>query len=100
MSPDDRLDSVFRAARETPPDTTRAQFAFETRVAARVREERRSSWSAWAWRLSPIFAAVAVASAVWCHSIMGLEADADTLLDAVRGSREVSMLSWWPEGEP
>jgi hypothetical protein len=97
MNPDDRLDALFRAVREAAPDTSRAEHAFETRLGARLREERSGSWFAWAWRLSPIFAALVIASAAWCHSNVGIEADTDTLLDAVRSSSQPSMLAWWPE---
>ena len=101
MKSDRRLDDLFRAARPAVPDTARAEHAFETRLLARLREERGSSWSAWAWRLAPFCAALAIGSAVWCHSVTSMEADADTLLDAVRsGGGAPPMVAWWPEGEP
>ena len=99
MNPDDRLDTLFRAARESAPDTSRAEYAFETRLAARLREERGASWLAWGWRLSPFFAALVIASAVWCHSSTGIEADAETLLDAVRSGGQPEMFAWWAEGD-
>ena len=99
MNPDAQLDALLRAARKAAPDTSRAEHAFETRLAARLREERSGSWFAWAWRLSPYFAALAIASAVWCRMSIGLEADADTLLDTVRSSSQPSLLAWWPEDD-
>jgi hypothetical protein len=99
MNPDEKLDALLRAARLDTPDTSRAELAFETRFAARLREERSASWLAWGWRLSPFFAALAVASAVWCHTTTGIEPDTETLLDTVRTGGQSSMLAWWPEGE-
>jgi hypothetical protein len=99
MNPDDQLDALLRAARAFAPDTSRAEHAFETRLAARLREERGESWLAWAWRLSPFFAALAAASAVWCHTSTGIDADTETLLDAVRSGGQPSMLVWWAEGD-
>ncbi len=99
MNPDAQLDSLLRAARESAPDTSRAEHAFETRFAARFREERSGSWFAWAWRLSPFFAALVLASAVWCRASTSIEADADTLLDAVRSGGQPSILAWWAEGD-
>ena len=39
MNPDSQLDALLRAARDSAPDTSRAEHAFETRLAARLREE-------------------------------------------------------------
>lgn len=99
MNPDEKLDALLRAARLDAPDTARAELAFETRFAARLREERSSSWLAWGWRLSPFFAALAVASAVWCHTTTSIEPDPETLLDTVLSGGQSSLLAWWPEGE-
>jgi hypothetical protein len=66
---DRRLDRLFAAARGAPPETYRAEEGFEGRVAARIRGVRRGKvelpMGAWAWRLSPLFAAVALAVGVW-----------------------------------
>jgi hypothetical protein len=99
MNLDKQLDALLRAARESAPDTSRAEHAFETRLAARLREERGESWFAWAWRLSPFLAALVVASAMWCRTSTGIEADTEALLDAVRSGGQAPMLAWWPEEE-
>src|SRR5271154_4263298 len=65
---DQKLDALFAAARATAPDTGRAEFAFETRLAARLRAESSGSLFAWAWRLCPFFAALALAVGWWCHA--------------------------------
>jgi hypothetical protein len=94
--PDDELSALFRAVRENPPDVSRTEFAFETRVMARVREERRASMFSWAWKLTPFFAALAIIAGVWCYVRTGLEADPDALLTALSdGGR--SAVEWFTE---
>lgn len=95
---DDALDALFRAVRENPADTSRTEFAFETRVLARVREERRSSMFAWAWKLTPFLAALAVAAGVWCYAQTGMETDPDAWLTAL-GDGGRSALDWFTEGD-
>ena len=66
-NPDPALDRLFALARARRPDTSAAEFAFETRVMARLRS-RRDSHSIWAvvsWRLIPFFAACVVALTLW-----------------------------------
>lgn len=65
MIDDTRLDELFVAARRAVPETSRLEYAFETRLLARLREEREASVLTWAWRLSPLFAAIAIALTVW-----------------------------------
>ena len=64
-----RLDELFAAARRAAPETSRLEYAFETRLLARLREEREASVQTWAWRLSPFFAAIALALTFWSHAI-------------------------------
>ncbi len=63
-----RLDELFAAARRAVPETSRLEYAFETRLLARLREERETSVQTWAWRLSPFFAALAVALTLWSRT--------------------------------
>lgn len=63
-----RLDELFAGARRAVPETSRLEYAFETRLLARLREEREVSVLTWAWRLSPFFAAVAVALTLWSRA--------------------------------
>jgi hypothetical protein len=64
---DEQLNQLFAAARQAPPETGRVELALETRLLARLREAQRPSalWSAWTWRLAPIFAAVVIGLGVW-----------------------------------
>jgi hypothetical protein len=94
---DQRLDALFRAAREDAPDVSRAEFAFETRVLARVREARRASIFSWAWKLTPFFAALAIAAGIWCYTQTGLDTDPDALIGAL-GDGGRSALAWFTEG--
>jgi hypothetical protein len=65
----DPLDGLLAAAREQRPDTSRAEYGFETRLMARLRERRQvdsaSIWSAVSWRLAPLFAVCVLALALW-----------------------------------
>ena len=83
-NPSDPLDSLFRAAREDEDDSSRIEFGFETRVLARIREERSSSWLAWAARLCPFAAALALAAGVWAYAHWDDSPDGESVVDAVR----------------
>jgi hypothetical protein len=64
---DERLDNLFKTARQATRDTARAEFGFETRLMARLRAERaqKTSWLAFAWKLMPVFAAIVMALGIW-----------------------------------
>jgi len=98
MNPDDRkhpsddnLDALLRAARsEDPPwledagGFSRLEFGFETRVLARVREQRSTSWLAWATRLCPFAATLALAAGVWTYVHWDDSPGTESVYDAVR----------------
>ncbi len=67
--PDSELNALFASARNHRVDTTGAQYAFETRLLARLRDARQadSIWAMVSWRLSPLFATCVLALAIW-HS--------------------------------
>jgi hypothetical protein len=88
---DEQLNKLFATARQAPPDTGRAEFGFETRLLARLRAERRPSapWFAWAWRLTPAFAAIVIALGVWTFTASGNGAtEEETMLVALLGGEE------------
>lgn len=62
---DDSLDRLFAAAREQRLEPSPLDLGFETRLMARIREERKTSWFTWAWRMCPYFAALAIAVGAW-----------------------------------
>lgn len=93
-SADARLDALFRAAREDVPDTTRVEYAFETRLLSRLREERGTGLFSWAWRLTPFFAAIVIALGIWNRaSTSHLESTASLVADAVRHHPDRILLS-------
>jgi hypothetical protein len=61
------LDALFTAARARRPDTAKAEFAFETRLLARLHEKRDngSAWAMASWRLMPFFAVGVLALTLW-----------------------------------
>ncbi len=75
MNGDDKLSRLFAAARQCPPDTTRVEFGFETRLLARLRTEREQPalWALWTWRLMPVFAAVSLALGVWNYTAPAMD---------------------------
>ena len=79
MKSNDPLDELFAAVRAEAPNTEGAEFAFETRLLARIREERSSSWFSWAWRLSPYFAALALAVGAWGYANYELFPDGESV---------------------
>ena len=61
FSPDPLLDPLFARARARRPDTARAEYAFETRLLARLAHRPESARvGGLAWRLLPFFALVVV----------------------------------------
>jgi len=82
---DEQLDKLFQAARSAPPDTSRAEYGFETRLLAslRTRREQPMPWFAVAWKLMPVFAAIVLALGVW--TVMGSGTSSSDLQSAITG---------------
>jgi hypothetical protein len=68
---DEQLNQLFQAARRSRPDTLRAEYGFETRLLAAIRESRKQPMplATLAWRLMPAFAAVVVVAGVWSYNV-------------------------------
>lgn len=81
---DRQLDNLLHAAREEGECTGRVEFGFETRMLARLREERRSSWLAWAWRLCPYAAALALVAGAWSYAHLDDSPESESVYAAVR----------------
>ncbi len=66
-NPDAQLDALFAAARARRADTSKAEYAFETRLMARLHSPRdtHSTWAMVSWRLIPFFGACIVALTIW-----------------------------------
>ncbi len=59
FQPDPVLDPLFERARQNRPDTSRAEYAFETRLLARLAQRPESARiGSRAWRLLPFFTAI------------------------------------------
>ena len=65
---DEQLDRLFLAARSRKPDTAAVEEYFETRLMARIEEQRSKQplWNAWSWRLVPWFATVVIIIGIVC----------------------------------
>ena len=87
------LDALFALARMQPADTSAAEYAFETRLLARLRsqQEAGSIWAKVSWRLIPFFAACVVALALW-HSQVVTETNDAEQMTYVEGSTPLD--SW------
>jgi hypothetical protein len=91
---DQKLDALFAAARVSAPDTERVEFAFETRLAARLRAENSSTLFAWAWRLCPFFAALALAVGWWSHTAEREEAVAPLAAESSPATDEQLLVAY------
>jgi hypothetical protein len=78
---DGQLDALFAQARARRPDTSKVEYAFETRLMARLREEREtiSVWAMVSWRLIPFFAVGVVALTLWHSEIVTETSDAEQM---------------------
>jgi hypothetical protein len=87
---DDQLNQLFQAARGSRPDTSRAEYGFETRLLAALREnrERAMPWAALVWRLMPVFAAIVVITGAWSYSVQS-----QTTAEAALGAGEEGALA-------
>ena len=94
-NPESQLDALFRAARADARDTARVEFAFESRLFARLREDRGTSIFAWAWKLAPFFAAIAIAAGWWGRlSIAQVETTASAVAEVARTGDDQVLMSF------
>ena len=91
---DQKLDALFAAARAAAPDTSRAEFAFETRLAARLRAENSASLFSWAWRLCPFFGALALAVGWWSHTTQRADAVSPLVSEAAPANDEQLLVAY------
>lgn len=99
-NPDENLDRLLRAVRASESTEHSGEFAFETRVLARLREERGSSLFMWAWRLAPFFGVLAVAAGLWSRSATAAADSVGSLLAEASQSREEATLVSFFTGTP
>jgi hypothetical protein len=96
---DEELKKLFEAAREVKPDTSRAEYGFETRLLSRLRAEHQPStpWPAVVWKLMPVFATIVVALGVWTAIEPG--ANSSDLRSALTGDHDDKTLVSYLTGE-
>jgi len=99
-NPDEKLDTLFAAARAAAPDTSRAEYGFETRLAARLRAENAGSFFAWAWRLCPFFAALALAVGWWTQTTERTEVVSQLAAEAAPATEEQLLVSYMTGDRP
>jgi len=80
---DGQLDALFALARACRPDTSAAEFAFETRLLARLRarQETGSILAIVSWRSIPFFAACVVALTLWHSQVVAETTDAAAMAE-------------------
>ena len=78
---DGQLDALFAQARARRPATSKSEYAFETRLLARLRAERETSsvWAMVSWRLAPLFAVCVLALTLWQAEAASDTTDAATI---------------------
>ncbi len=93
---DEQLNQLFQAVRGSRPDTSRAEYGFETRLLAALRENREqpTPWAALTWRLTPVFAAIVVVTGVWSYSVQS-----QTATEAALGTGEETAVAGLFGGE-
>jgi len=66
------LDALFALARAQRPNTSAAEYSFETRLMARLRERKETSsiWAMVSWRMMPFFAACVLGLAIWQEQVV------------------------------
>lgn len=89
-----KLNALFSAARSDQRDTSRVEFGFETRLSARLREEGGGSLFAWAWKLCPFFAALALAASWWGHVNLRAAAATQIVAEATQENAEQVLLAY------
>jgi hypothetical protein len=96
---DRRLEALFAAARANPTDTGSAEFAFETRLLARIQEERSTSVFCWAWKLAPYFAALALAAGWWLWN-QSTESEWNVLAEIIHSHPEELAAAFFTDPTP
>jgi len=71
------LDALFALARAERVNTSPMEYAFETRLLARLRAEKEPSpiWAMVSWRMIPFFVACVLALAVWREQVISETAE-------------------------
>jgi len=79
--PSDSLDELFARARDRRPDTSRAEYAFETRLLARLHASRQAdrAWAVVSWRMIPFFAVFTLGLVLWQTQMISAPQEAEQI---------------------
>jgi hypothetical protein len=96
---DEQLDKLFQSTRAIQPDTSRAEYGFETRLLAQMRANRTqpTPWAILAWKLIPVFACIVVVLGVWTFT--GSGTTSSDLGSALTGNHDENTLVSYLTGE-
>ncbi len=97
-SDNDTIERLFGAARKYEPFDSKQQYGFETRVMARIRQQRsaQNPIFLWAWRLIPALSAIVLMLGAWTYmtehaqliglnSITGINSEETMLVASLTG---------------
>jgi hypothetical protein len=64
---DDRFKRLFADARKSQPYNANLEYGFETRLMAKINEQRgkQKPFYSWAWRLMPAFVSAVLILGIW-----------------------------------
>jgi hypothetical protein len=96
---DNGLDRLFDKARKAVFYKPEAEYGFESRLMARIREKRedRRPFLLWAWRLIPVFVSIVIFLGIWTYMS---ESNQRFDLSAVAGiNNEETMLTAFLTGQ-
>ena len=87
------LDSLFAQARARRANTSAMEYGFETRLMARLREQKEpvGLWGMMAWRMMPFFAACVLALTLWQTEVVS---EADDAAQAAAINNPSALDSW------
>lgn len=95
---EDKLERLFAAARKAKPykkESELMEYAFETRLMAKLRDrgERQTPFLLWAWRLIPAFVSIVILLGLWTYEIRyGHMTDLSAITDI--GNEETTMVAF------
>jgi hypothetical protein len=79
LLPESSLDALLARARAQRPDTSRVEYAFETRLLARLRESRlvHGALASVSWRMIPFFGIFVLILVLWQAQAVAASRDAE-----------------------
>ncbi len=91
------LDQLLAQARANKPDTIRAEYGFETRLAALLADFDPVPtvwWTSWSWRLAPLFAVIALSLSLWTHYTLAPALTDDEMMSELSSPPDDNLNGW------